>query len=89
ILEASANQVPVIGTYHAGIPEAIRDEVTGYLIDEKDINALGERIKFLIQNENLRNTLGKNARKLMCEKFDLDKQSFLLEQEYERLINEK
>ncbi|MCS6057188.1 hypothetical protein LNO36_19865 [Klebsiella variicola subsp. variicola] len=56
---------------------------------KKDINALGERIKFLIQNENLRNTLGKNARKLMCEKFDLDKQSFLLEQEYERLINEK
>ncbi|HGT8164923.1 TPA: glycosyltransferase, partial [Escherichia coli] len=89
ILEASANQVPVIGTYHAGIPEAIRDEVTGYLIDEKDINALGERIEFLIQNENLRNTLGKNARNLMCEKFDLDKQSFLLEQEYERLINEK
>ncbi|HFP9402811.1 TPA: glycosyltransferase [Raoultella planticola] len=89
ILEASANQVPVIGTLHAGIPEAIVDEITGYIVGERDTDSLSERIKILIQNDIKRESMGVNARKLMCEKFNLDIQTNILENEYDRLINGK
>lgn len=89
ILEASANQVPVIGTRHAGIPEAIIDDVTGFIVNERDSDSLGDRIKYLIHNESIRQRFGINARELMCEKFNLDKQTSILECEYERLINGK
>jgi glycosyltransferase involved in cell wall biosynthesis len=67
ILEASANQVPVIGTRHAGIPEAIIDDVTGFIVNERDSDSLGDRIKYLIHNESIRQRFGINARELMCE----------------------
>ncbi len=43
ILEASANKVPVIGTLHAGIPEAIIDGETGFLVEEHDAKMLQKK----------------------------------------------
>lgn len=87
ILEASSCNVPVIGTYHAGIPEAIIDEKTGLLVQEKNIDELAERILFLIENESIRAEMGRNARDLMCEKFNLSRQTALLENYYEGILN--
>lgn len=71
LLEASALGVPVIGTQHGGIPEAIIDGETGFLVAERDTNALAERIKFLLMNPSYRHDMGKKAR-IFCEvNFDI------------------
>lgn len=86
LLEAAATGVPVIGTLHGGIPEAIVDELTGYLVPERDINALAERINALLKNDMKRILMGKQARTLMEERFDIRKQTVLLEELYRELL---
>lgn len=37
IMEAMAMELPVISTFHSGIPELVEDEINGYLVQEKAI----------------------------------------------------
>ncbi len=44
LLEAMAAGLPVVATEHGGIPEAVRDAVTGLLVPERDGAALAEAL---------------------------------------------
>ncbi|MCK7356449.1 glycosyltransferase [Enterobacter roggenkampii] len=83
IMEAAAFSLPVIGTFHAGIPEAIIDGTTGYLVAERDPVSLAHRIVHLIESESLQKTMGAEARKLMERDFSLAVQTDKLERMYE------
>jgi colanic acid/amylovoran biosynthesis glycosyltransferase len=48
--EAMAAGVPVISTYHSGIPELIEDGISGYLVPERDPGAIAERVRRLAVN---------------------------------------
>ena len=61
-LEASASAVPVIAGNSGGAPDAVINEVTGYVIDPKNQNQLIEKIVNLLINPDLRNRLGKQGR---------------------------
>ncbi|CAH6311984.1 glycosyltransferase [Enterobacter hormaechei] len=87
LLEAAVTGVPVIGTQHGGIPEAIIDEQTGFLVKERDDKQLAERISFLMKDEHKRFEMGKNARIFISEKFNLSKQTIKLEKIYQELIH--
>lgn len=87
LLEAAVTGVPVIGTQHGGIPEAIIDEQTGFLVKERDDKQLAERISFLLKDEHKRFEMGKNARIFISEKFNLSKQTIKLEKIYQELIH--
>ena len=58
ILEAMGNSLPVISTRHAGIPEAVTEGVTGYLVDECDIEGMASHIEQLSHDSKLRNRFG-------------------------------
>lgn len=58
ILEAMANGLPVVSTRHAGIPEAVRDGVSGYLGEEGDSVGMAEKLSSLAQDPNLRRRMG-------------------------------
>jgi colanic acid/amylovoran biosynthesis glycosyltransferase len=58
ILEAMAHGVPVVATSHAGIPEAVVDGETGYLVAERDTGAMAERLIGLARDSELRRCLG-------------------------------
>jgi glycosyltransferase involved in cell wall biosynthesis len=58
IIEAAAAALPVVSTIHAGIPEAIDDRVTGYLVREGDVQAMADAIVALAANARLRNDMG-------------------------------
>ena len=83
VKESSASGVPVIGTYHAGISETIEDEKTGFLVPERHVDALADRIITLIENPSLAKEMGKNARQKMEEEFDLKNQVAYLEEIYD------
>ncbi|MEX3072010.1 glycosyltransferase [Vibrio alginolyticus] len=44
LMEAMAVGIPVISTYHSGIPELIDDGVSGFLVNEGDVEALSKAI---------------------------------------------
>lgn len=70
ILEAMANALPVVSTRHAGIPEAVVDGETGFLVDEGDSTGMAERIVFLARDIELRAGMGlagwRRTRTLFC-----------------------
>jgi colanic acid/amylovoran biosynthesis glycosyltransferase len=59
ILEAMAHGLPVVSTRHAGIPEAVEDGVTGYLVAEGDTDAMGDAIAELARDPRRRRAMGK------------------------------
>lgn len=71
--EAQLMELPVISTFHNGIPEGIVENETSFLVAERDINALSEKISILIEDEQLRTEMGKKGRNLVLEKFDNQK----------------
>jgi glycosyltransferase involved in cell wall biosynthesis len=82
ILEAQATALPVVATWHGGIPEAVEHGVTGLLCAERDPGALAENILNLLSDGDLRTKMGLAARARVVEKFNLKNQSELLEQFY-------
>ena len=62
IIEASASGLPVVSTFHSGIPEAILDGETGFLVEEGDVPAMADRIATLCQCRDLWSRFGAAGR---------------------------
>ncbi|NUU78579.1 glycosyltransferase family 4 protein [Paenibacillus xylanilyticus] len=60
-LEANYYRLPVIGGNSGGIPDAVRDHVTGYLVDPLDEREIADRIEQLVVDEELAQKLGDNG----------------------------
>lgn len=85
LLEAAATAVPIIGTCHAGIPEAIKDGLNGYLVPERDVDALADRLSRVLADADRRQSMGQAARRLVEEKFNLRHQCSRLEEIYDEM----
>jgi glycosyltransferase involved in cell wall biosynthesis len=85
-LEAAASGIPVIGTQHGGIPEAVVDGITGFLVPERDADALAEKLLVLLSDKSLQEKMGRAGRKMVEEKFDIRRQTEKLERIYEGLL---
>ena len=69
ILEAMACGLPVVATLHGGIPEAVADDATGYLVREGDTQGMADRIVALARSEELRRRLGEGGWLAARERF--------------------
>jgi colanic acid/amylovoran biosynthesis glycosyltransferase len=87
-LEAQAMGVPVVSTYHAGIPEGVADGVTGTLVPERDSEKLAAAILQLLEDRDLWKRYHLATQDHIDRKFDLHKQTALLEDIYSELICE-
>jgi len=72
-LEAGACECPVIGGRSGGIPEAIIDGKTGFLVDPKDPRDLRDKVIMLLGDSQLRKRVGQAARKRVVLEFNWDK----------------
>jgi colanic acid/amylovoran biosynthesis glycosyltransferase len=88
ILEAQALELPVVSTYHAGIPEVITHGVNGLLSEEKSVDALAEHILLYLQNPEERLRAGQEARVRVRRDFDLKTQTLALEVIYQEVLRE-
>lgn len=85
ILEAMASGLPVVSTASGG-PNVIIDEgVTGFLTPVRDENALMHAMLRLIDDSDLRNTLGAQARRAAEARFSISASSDVFFRQYERL----
>lgn len=72
ILEAQAAAVPVISTFHAGIPDVVIDKTTGFLVKEKDVHAMASAMITLLRDKNLAHDMGVKGRKNIMANFTMN-----------------
>lgn len=70
VQEAHACGIPVISTYTAGLPELIENDVSGFLVNAESPSEIAEKIRKLYEDNELRKTMGQNARKRAVTMFD-------------------
>ncbi len=71
--EAMAMGLPVIGTRHGGIPELIEDGVSGFLVPERDADAITGKLLYLIDNPGIWPEVTKSGRAAVEDRFDVKK----------------
>jgi len=72
LIEATAIGKPIVTTNSIGCKEAVIDGYNGFLIPIKDSVVLAERLKQLIEDSQLRKTMGLNSRKLAEKGFSIE-----------------
>lgn len=69
LLEAANFEVPAVASRICGIPEIVKDEVSGYLVDKDDMDGFASRIVTLLQDRQRNEMMGKSAKHYVQEKF--------------------
>jgi glycosyltransferase involved in cell wall biosynthesis len=70
-IEAMASGVPIVATNVGGMPELVADGQTGFLVDKERPDQLAEKILQLVDNPQLRQSMGKSGLERARRKFDV------------------
>ena len=73
LAEAMAMRLPVVSTDVSAIPELVAHRVNGLLIPSRDDTALVTAIACLLNDDLLREQLGRNGRRTVVESFDAER----------------
>ena len=84
LLDAMASGMPVVSTLHADIPEVVVDGETGFLVPEKDVDALVEALERMVNNPSLWKKMGRKGRQRIEKEFNVNIQAERLERIYDR-----
>ncbi len=69
LLEAQAMKRPVLAYDCGGMSEAVLQNETGFLVKTGNVEALADKISFLLENEAERLRIGERGRELVCRHF--------------------
>ncbi|MES2705847.1 MAG: glycosyltransferase [Verrucomicrobiota bacterium] len=86
MLEAMATGLPVLATHHGGIPEAVTDNLTGLLVEERDGDRFLDNLQRLAREPGLWESLSRNAARDVRENFEHRAQTANLETIYDELL---
>ncbi len=73
LIEAMAAGKPVIGSRVGGIPDVIEDGGNGFLFTREDTDDLADKIQRLLQDDALRERMGRRSRELVEDRFSAKK----------------
>ncbi|MGD1913662.1 MAG: glycosyltransferase [Rivularia sp. (in: cyanobacteria)] len=73
LMETMAMGLPIISTLHSGIPELVENGVSGFLTPERDVDALAEKLNYLVENPEIWNNMGAAGRAFVEEHYNIDK----------------
>jgi len=83
VMEAMASGLPVVSTLHAGIPELVQDGVTGYLVEERDVEKYFVRLVDVLSDDG---SMGQAGRERVEQHFDLKVQTVKLDALYRSIL---
>jgi len=87
-VEAQSMEKPIIASDIGGSNETIIDEKTGFLFESNNAESLSKKIlKVLSMDETLIKSIGKEGRKNIIQKFNVEKMCFSTYSEYKRILN--
>jgi len=89
IKEANACGIPAVGTYHAGIPELIQDNYSGFLVEERSVEQLLDKMVYFLENPEIIDEFGANARAIIEKEYDISKEVTRLETYYESILSDQ
>jgi len=90
IVEAMACGLPVITTNVGGIPEIIKDKISGLLVNPKDFKILAQKIDYLLNlDADSKERFALKGRKIVEQKFPLEKMMTKYEELYYKLLKQK
>ncbi|OGX08662.1 MAG: hypothetical protein A2Z88_10325 [Omnitrophica WOR_2 bacterium GWA2_47_8] len=84
-VEAMMHGKPVIGCKAGGIPEVVNNGKTGILIEPYNVNQLVDGLLRLLNDPQMRQDMGQNARRLCEEKFSFDRMASNTEHLYQKM----
>ena len=88
LMEAMSTGIPVVSTQHSGINELVEDGVAGFLVPERDIDSLADRISYLISHPEICSQMGIAARTYIERYFNIDRLNNRLAKIYEELLRQ-
>jgi len=71
ILEAMAAELPIVATSVGALPEIIENGKEGFLVEQKNSQALAEKIKWLMEHTQEAKVMGIEAKAKLVKKFSL------------------
>lgn len=86
MLEAMASGLPPVATIHGGIPEAVENHISGWLVPERDHAALAQALLALARDPDRYAQMSAAAAARVSTAFDLQAQARLLENCYREAI---
>ena len=84
--EAQAVGLPVVSTLHNGIPEGVLEGQSAFLVPEKDVDAIAEKLQYLADNPHLWPTMGRCGSRYVQANYDINILNDKLVALYQRLI---
>ena len=73
IIEAAAVGIPAVGSRIYGLTDAIEDNVSGLLFEVRNVSDLAAKLDMLVRDAELRNLLGRQARRRVESRFSSDR----------------
>jgi glycosyltransferase involved in cell wall biosynthesis len=89
LLEAMTCRVPIVATRVGGIPEVVGNGHSGILVPAADPVALGEAVIRLLQDDDLREAMGRAGYEQVMAQFTAQRAANETEQLYARLLDAK
>jgi len=80
--EAQAMGLPVVCTRHSGIPEGMLDGKSGFLVPERDVETLADRLADVVSRPEAWPEMGRQGRAFIETEYDLDKRNDALVELY-------
>ena len=88
-VEASASGLPVVASDVHGIPDVVRDGLTGRLVPARDAAALADALDGLIEDPVLRHSMGRAGREYVAAHYDWQQNTRQMELLYKRVLSER
>ena len=86
-VEASAAGLPVVASNVHGIPEVVRDSITGLLVPPRSPDALADALGRLIDQSALRETMGRAGRDFVAARYDWRQNARQMERLYASVLS--
>ncbi len=84
--EAMAMGIPVVATDSSGIPELVEHGVSGYVVEQRNANALAKKIEYLITHPEIWKKMGQAGRVMVEDEFDVKKMNDRLVKIFRELL---
>jgi glycosyltransferase involved in cell wall biosynthesis len=88
-IEALASGTPVVANRVGGVPDVVRDGVDGFLVEQGDVVAAGQRIAALARDARLRKKLGGAGRARVLERYAVSRLVDDVDRLYRALLDAK